>query len=97
MKRRNLNTSLRRRQQADPMREFDALPSVLRRWLNEAQLPWSPRSARRVWVRALARHGGDAAAAIASLDRAERKTLSRDAPKVWGRAHPANGLDPMSG
>jgi hypothetical protein len=94
--RRNLSTSLRRKPQADPMREFDTLPPVLRRWLSEARLPWSPRSVRKVWERALARHAGDPAAALASLDRAERKTLKRDVPKVWGRAYPEIGLEPPS-
>ena len=96
MKRRNLNTSLRRGSLADPMREFDALPAALRRWLSEARLPWSPRSVRKVWTRALARHGGDMAAALAILDRTERKTLSRDVPRVWGDAHPGLGLDQSS-
>ena len=92
MRRRNLGTSLRRCPVADPMREFDALPPPLRRWLAGACLPWSPRSVRKVWARALARHGGDVSAALANLERAERKTLARDIPKIWGRAYP--GLAP---
>lgn len=86
MRQGNLRTSLRRRPARDPMREYDALPPPLRRWLAAACLPWSPRSARRLWTRALARHGGDIAAALACLDRAEERTLARDAPKIWGRA-----------
>lgn len=88
MTRRNLRTSLRVRPAADPMRAFDALPPPLRRWLAAACLPWSPRSALRLWNRALARHGGDTAAALASLAAAERRTLARDTAKVWGRGHP---------
>lgn len=94
MKRRNLNTSLRARPLDDPMREFDRLPQPLRRWLAEARLPWSPRSARRVWARALACNGGDAARALARLERAEQTMLSRDAPKIWGRDHPGPGVTP---
>ena len=83
--RRNLHTSLRHRTGRDPMRDFDALPPPLRQWLASAQLPWSARSVRRIWARC----HGDEAAALASLARAERATLARDAPKVWGKAHPA--------
>ncbi len=94
MRRRNLNTALRRKPQADPMGTFDALPPALRRWLSQACLPWSPRSARRLWLRALARQGGDTTAALASLDRAERAALSRDQPRIWGGAHPGSGPAP---
>lgn len=94
--RRNLSTSLRRKSKGDPMREFDALPPPVRQWLNEACLPWSARSVRKVWQRALAQHSGDVAAALASLDRAERKTLKRDIPKVWGKAYPEISFEPLS-
>lgn len=88
MPRRNLNTTLRRRSQADPMRAFDALPPILRHWLAQAHLPWNPGSAQRIWARALTRHHGDPAAALQSLDYAERRALERDAPRIWGRDHP---------
>lgn len=92
MRRRNLGTSLRCRPSADPMRAFDALSSPLRRWLAGACLPWSPRSVRKVWASALARHGGDVSAALANLERAERKTLARDIPRIWGRGYPGLAL-----
>ncbi|WP_087213347.1 DUF6525 family protein [Yoonia vestfoldensis] len=85
MMRRNLATTLRGKPRPDPMRDYDALPPPLRQWLATARLPWSPRSARRIW----SKHGGDATAALASLDRAERATLARDIPKTWGKSHPA--------
>lgn len=85
---RNLNTTLRRKVQVDPMRDFDALPPELRRWVTEARLPWSPRSVRKVWTRALARNAGNRDAALASLDNAEYATLTRDMQKIWGPAHP---------
>ncbi len=85
MMRRNLQTTLRGKPRPDPMRDFDALPPALRHWLATARLPWSPRSARRIW----AKYQGDAAAALASLERAERATLARDVPKIWGKAHPS--------
>lgn len=76
---RNLGaTTLRRRQRAvEPMAAYDALPPVLRRWLAGAALPWSPASCRRIWLIARA-NGDDDAQALTRLERAERKTLSRD-------------------
>ncbi len=86
---RNLQTSLRRRRCGDPMQAFDRLPAELRDWLCAARLPWSPRSAAKLWVRALARSGGDTVQALAALDRAETKAIARDARKLWGAEHPA--------
>jgi hypothetical protein len=77
MSRRNISSALKGRRSADPMREFDALPPELRRWLSEASLPWSARSARKIWRRGLAQ--GGVAEALGRLERAERATLRRDA------------------
>lgn len=76
---RNLGaTTLKRRQRAvDPMTAYDALPPILRRWLAGAALPWSPASCRRIWLAGRSKGDGDAAM-IERLDRAERRTLSRD-------------------
>lgn len=76
---RNLgSTTLRRkRRTADPMRSYDALPAPLRNWLAQATLPWSPRSARRVWSRACAK-GLSSEEALSILSQAEARTLSRD-------------------
>lgn len=76
---RNLGaTSLRRKNRAaDPMRSYDALPVPLRRWLAQANLPWSPASARRVWTRARAK-GLDPEDALVALTKAEERTLARD-------------------
>ena len=89
MKTRNLATSLRRRIGTDPMRQFDALPPELRRWLAQASLPWSPRSVARLWSRALSRSAGDRARAVSLLDQAEARALARDARRIWGAHHPA--------
>lgn len=89
-------TSLRRRRRArDPMRDFDALPPGLRRWLASAVLPWAPRSVGRAFDRALARTR-DEARALAELDRVERRLVARDAACIWGREHPmaAEGEEP---
>lgn len=76
---RNLGaTSLhRKRRSGDPMRNYDALPEPLRRWLSEAALPWSPASARRLWTRARAQ-GLDTHDALQTLSRVEARTLARD-------------------
>lgn len=91
----NLATSLRRRRRAAPMLRFDRLPPELRLWLAQAALPWSPDSALRLWRRALAETGCPKAAQ-ARLDAAEARLLCRDAPRVWGPAHPLSPV-PLAG
>lgn len=76
-----------RRRTENPMREFDRLPAELRLWLASAMLPWRPRSVERVFARALARTQ-DRQAALAELDRVERRLVALDARKVWGQDHP---------
>jgi len=83
------DTPLRRRRRAeDPMRAFDALPPPLRRWLAEAEMPWSPASCRRLWRRAR-RRGESVEAILARLDRAQEACLARIATPP--PAHPARG------
>jgi len=85
----NVQTALKRRSRSgDPMDVFDRLPPDLRRWLAGAALPWSPRSAQRIWHKSLARHGGDTAAALSHLSRVEQAMLSRDMTEIWGNPHP---------
>ncbi|RYH01608.1 hypothetical protein EU805_13190 [Salipiger sp. IMCC34102] len=82
---RNLGqTSLKRRQSNNPMRDFDALPPELRRWLADASLPWSPRSCRRIWMRARS-DGCGIDTVLARLDRAQAKTLARDTVQIPGQ------------
>ncbi|KPA20182.1 hypothetical protein shim_36800 [Shimia sp. SK013] len=74
---RNLQSSLRRRRrQCNPMTEFDSLPPELRTWLRAAALPWSPASAKGVWVKAGGRR--DPEAALARLAAVEAATLLKD-------------------
>lgn len=87
----NLRTPRARRRQTDPMREYDALPPELRQWLASANLPWSPRSVRRLWQKALQTHG-DRQRAIASLQKSESRAIARDARRVWGAAYPDPGF-----
>lgn len=71
-------TSLRRkRRAADPMQSYDALPAPLRRWLAQAALPWSPASAKKIWVRAMMK-GLSEEDALGLLFRSEERTLARD-------------------
>ena len=70
------------------MREFDRLPAELRAWLAGAILPWSPRSVRRAYRRALLRTR-DPELAMQELDRLERTMLAGDAAATWGPGHPA--------
>ena len=56
------------------MEEFDRLPAQLRRWLSNADLPWSPASVRRVYRKALD-DTNDARKALDELDNMQRKRL----------------------
>lgn len=84
----NLRSSRARTQLVDPMRAHDALPAPLRHWATQAALPWSARSLRRAWTRAL--HAtGCPQAALQRLSAAETATLAREGPGIWGRGHPS--------
>lgn len=85
----NLATGLKTRRRGQPaMQRFDRLPAELRRWLAEAALPWSPRSALRLWQAALSESGGCRTAARDRLETVERRLLDRDARRVWGPGYP---------
>ncbi|MGR3637591.1 MAG: DUF6525 family protein [Shimia sp.] len=74
---RNLQSSLRRRRrQCNPMTEFDALPPELRTWLRTAALPWSPVSAKGVWLKSGGRRNPEAA--LARLEAVEAAMLQKD-------------------
>ena len=77
--RRNVGeTKLRkRRRQSDAMSDFDKMPIILRKWLNEAALPWGPKSVLRVYNKAFLRTG-DPTLALADLDRVQKIQLSKD-------------------
>jgi hypothetical protein len=77
MRQGNLSSSRVRWRDGSPMAAFDRLPPELRRWLHDAALPWSPRSAARIYARARA-EGADPQAALARLTAAERATLARE-------------------
>ena len=59
------------------MSDFDKMPIILRKWLNEAALPWGPRSVLRVYNKAFLRTG-DPTLALADLDRVQKIQLSKD-------------------
>ncbi|MDT8854721.1 DUF6525 family protein [Paracoccaceae bacterium Fryx2] len=60
--RRNLRTALRLRGRENAMLAHDRLPPAARAWVMQAVLPWWAASVRRIWTRALARSGSEAAA-----------------------------------
>ena len=79
MRRGNDTCSLpRRRRAGNPMAEYDRLPPDLRRWLNGAALPWSPRSCRSIWMK-VKQDGGTDRQAIARLAAVEAAMLKRAA------------------
>jgi hypothetical protein len=90
---RNISSPRKVWRAVDPMRAHDRLPAPLRRWATEAALPWSAASLLRLWQRALAETGCEAAA-LARLRAAETARLARDAAAVWGEPRPA---DPAPG
>ena len=47
----------KKRAKCDPMHEFDRLPPLLRRWVRNAVMPWSPTSVRRLYLKALKNTG----------------------------------------
>ncbi|WP_395540609.1 DUF6525 family protein [Neotabrizicola sp. sgz301269] len=83
----NLRSAKARTRPGDPMRAHDALPAPLRQWAAQAVLPWSARSLRRAWTRAL-RATGCPRAALLRLSAAEAATLASEGPRIWGRGHP---------
>lgn len=84
--RRNLRSGFAGRvRAARALDAYDRLPAPLRRWLAQAALPWSPRSADRLWRRALVQSGGDEARALERLDAAEAGQLSREPGRTGWR------------
>jgi hypothetical protein len=92
---RNLVSPRARWRSGDPMAAHDSLPPPLRQWACQAALPWSARSLRRLWARALAETGCPTAA-IARLSAVEQASLRREAATVWGATHPVAAA-PASG
>lgn len=78
----------RKRRGGNPMDAFDGLPAPVRRWVADAALPWSPSSVRRIWSRALAKGLSDDEA-LASLTRAEARTLARDRQSIASKLNSA--------
>ena len=76
---RNLGKTLLKKKTAkgDRMKEFDRLHPYLRRWLRNADLPWSPTSVKRAYLKAL-RNLGNCNIAIAELDKMQSKQLSKE-------------------
>ncbi len=73
----NLSSPNARYRKGCAMAAYDRLPPELRRWLIHATLPWSAKSALRLWSRAL-RATGCPVAATAKLTAAEAHTLAHE-------------------
>lgn len=73
----NLSSRRARYRKGCAMAAHDRLPPDLRAWLIHAALPWSAKSALRLWTRAL-RATGCPSAATAKLTAAEAQTLVRE-------------------
>ena len=76
-----------RRPSVAPMQAYDALPPELRAWVAQAALPWSARSVRAAYGKALAK-SGDPSKALAKLDQLQQALLARDAKVVWSQEYP---------
>ncbi len=70
------------------MDEFDRLPTALRSWVADAQLPWSSKSVLRLWQKGLKMSGGQQSAALEFLSECEARKMKEDAPNVWGASFP---------
>ena len=82
------NTSLKcKRRNEKPMLEFDRLSQELRVWTASADLPWRPRSVQKAFDRALTQTGSNEKA-LEELSRLQRRLVSKDATKVYGKEHP---------
>ena len=83
---RNLGKTLLKKKTAkgDRMEEFDRLPPNLRRWLRNADLPWSPTSVKRVYLKAL-KSTGDYSTALSTLDTMQSRQLTKE--RLNGRQH----------
>ncbi len=76
------STSLRsKKRNGNPMNSYDQLPAPLRVWLSQAVLPWSPKSAKRIWIKALS-NGKSADGALMALQTAEERTLAKDKDRM---------------
>ena len=83
----SLKSSLRNE---DPMQDFDRLSQELRACIAAADLPWRPRSVRKTFERALAKMGSREKA-FEELSRIQRRLVSKEAERVWGKHHPDAG------
>lgn len=63
------------------MQDYDRLPAELRRWVAQANLPWSPHSVQKAYKKAIARTG-DRQLALVELDRIQSSLVERDAQRL---------------
>ena len=83
----SLKSSLRNE---DPMQDFDRLSQELRACIAAADLPWRPRSVRKIFEHAFIKTGSREKA-FEEFSRIQRRLVSKDAERVWGKNHPDAG------
>ena len=81
-------TSLKRkRQNENPLLDYDRLPRDLRAWIANAELPWRPRSVLKAYERAFSKTG-DRNKAMNELNNIQHRLVAKDAIVIWGKNHP---------
>ena len=69
------------RRARNPMQDYDRLPAELRRWVAQANLPWSPQSVQKAYKRAMAKTG-DRDLALVELDKIQSALVQRDSQRL---------------
>tara|TARA_B110001450_G_scaffold242134_1_gene252174 strand:+ start:119 stop:400 length:282 start_codon:yes stop_codon:yes gene_type:complete len=77
----------RKRQNGNPILEYDRLPKELRKWIANAQLPWRPKSVLKAYERAYSRTS-NSKKAMHELSRIQNHLVSKDTAHIWGKNHP---------
>ena len=82
------STSLKRKRRNEcPILDYDQLPSELRAWIANAELPWRPKSVLKAYERAFLKTGNHEEA-LNELSRIQHQIVSKDAAIIWGKDHP---------
>jgi len=82
------STSLKRKRRNEcPILDYDRLPSELRAWIANAELPWRPKSVLKAYGRAFSKTG-DRNKAMNELNNIQHRLVAKDAIVIWGKNHP---------
>ena len=79
------STSLKRKRRNEcPILDYDRLPSELRAWIANAELPWRPKSVLKAYERAYLKTG-NRDKAMNELNCIQNRLVSKDAIMIWGK------------